>query len=497
MSTPDAVLSRLSPRRVFCLTLLGSLLLQTAWILSVPAFRGIDEFDHVFKAESVAGGQLISRVPAEDGHGALLEVNEETVRAAAPVCEWYLYVGPDNCSPVKVLGDGRALAGSGAGSYNPVYYAVVGNAAKAFAGDTAVYAMRLVTALVCSLLIAWGASLTSGWARTRLPLLAYAAGVTPVLAYSTSVVSPNGLTYTGALLFWFAALALDRSPEDSAGALRALVVGAVAVLTSHTTGPVWLLVATASILMLRPVREWRTILGRRPVAWAGATLFAGLVAIACVAWTRYSQANSVGPARPDWDGDFPWAALARENALWAFQSIAAFPIRNQPAPLLVYVLWGAVLTALLVLLARRSTTRERLALGALLVPLLLLPNVLSYLTFPSQGFAWQGRYMLPLWVGVLALAARALDRGREAPDRILVVTAFATMAVANAVSVVSVAAKEADEAVSIPAAGLFPAGVVLVGVLAAVGSLLPALGLAWPERTRPTSPTGHFWTLIR
>ena len=41
-----------SARRVFVGMFVGVLLLQTAWILILPAFGGMDEFDHVFKAAS-------------------------------------------------------------------------------------------------------------------------------------------------------------------------------------------------------------------------------------------------------------------------------------------------------------------------------------------------------------------------------------------------------------------------------------------------------------
>src|SRR4051812_17846045 len=43
--------------RVAALVLLATLLAQAAWILAVPPFRGMDEFDHAFRAAGVASGQ--------------------------------------------------------------------------------------------------------------------------------------------------------------------------------------------------------------------------------------------------------------------------------------------------------------------------------------------------------------------------------------------------------------------------------------------------------
>jgi hypothetical protein len=46
----------MSARRFGLLVLVGFLLAQAVWILTVPPFRGIDEFDHSFRAAGVASG---------------------------------------------------------------------------------------------------------------------------------------------------------------------------------------------------------------------------------------------------------------------------------------------------------------------------------------------------------------------------------------------------------------------------------------------------------
>ena len=45
------------PRTSPLLLVVGALLTQAAWLLSVPAFRGVDEFDHVYRAAAVARGE--------------------------------------------------------------------------------------------------------------------------------------------------------------------------------------------------------------------------------------------------------------------------------------------------------------------------------------------------------------------------------------------------------------------------------------------------------
>jgi hypothetical protein len=52
------------------LVLVGVMLLQSAWILAVPPFRGSDEFDHAFRAAGVATGQWHLSEQASNGRGA-------------------------------------------------------------------------------------------------------------------------------------------------------------------------------------------------------------------------------------------------------------------------------------------------------------------------------------------------------------------------------------------------------------------------------------------
>ena len=86
--------------------LAAALLVQAAWILALPAFRGIDEFDHVYKAAAVAHGQLLDEAPPETGRGGLIPVPEDVVAAASAMCDSYDYTGRGNCHPVEHVGAG-------------------------------------------------------------------------------------------------------------------------------------------------------------------------------------------------------------------------------------------------------------------------------------------------------------------------------------------------------------------------------------------------------
>ena len=72
-------------RKQVLLFVIGVLCLQAAWILTVPAFRGIDEIDHSYRAASVVRGDwepATRSVP--DGRG--LMVFDRHGDAAGPAC---------------------------------------------------------------------------------------------------------------------------------------------------------------------------------------------------------------------------------------------------------------------------------------------------------------------------------------------------------------------------------------------------------------------------
>ncbi len=214
---------RTPAKRIALMWLIGSLLLQLAWISALPPFAGVDEFDHAYRASAVAHGQITTdHVAATDGRGELVVVDRSIAEAARAQCEARTYTGPDNCRPVADAGPGLVTIASAAASYNPAFYFVVGHLAKPFDGADALYVMRLVTAVLCSLFLALAAWLTCLWARTRWPLVGLMVASTPVLVYSTSIASPNGLEMCAALSVWVALLGFrEQRPRDASRASAA------------------------------------------------------------------------------------------------------------------------------------------------------------------------------------------------------------------------------------------------------------------------------------
>jgi hypothetical protein len=454
------------PARVALLLFVGTLLLQSAWILTLPPFRGTDEFDHAYRAAEVAGGEWkAERMPAQHGRGDLIAVPPALVAAAHPICASYEYTGPDNCSPVRHVGGGKVLVGSGAAAYNPVFYWVVGVAGLPFDGYASLYAMRVATALLCALLVALAGWTTALWSRTLWPVAGIVAAITPVMGFSISILSPNGVEMCAALILWSALLGLAarRGRESHLGTLLAVAGGAAAALTTlRSIGPLWVVLVVGAAALLLGAHQVTALVRRAPRVTAAAVVTVSGATVAAVLWTRATDAARLVP----YDIDIPnvWTATLEQVPLWLLQGVAAFPRRGDAAPLPVYLIVLVVLMALAASGLVLADRRLRAVLLLAMVASVVVPFALTVTTIRVSGPIWQGRYGIPFHLGLMLLATLALDK-RTVPRKVavpVVALAGAALATAHVVSIVHVLHTEAADS---PLAGssvwvAAPAGVV-------------------------------------
>ncbi|MEP6817348.1 MAG: DUF2142 domain-containing protein [Marmoricola sp.] len=479
---------RLTPRHAFVAFLLGTFLAQLAWIISLPTYAGIDEFDHVYKAASVARGELMPTGPAADGRGELVAVPADIVRAAEPVCSSYIYTKHDNCHAVDQLGGGIVTVACAAARYNPAYYLVVGTVARPFHGDAANYAMRLATAIICGLLIAWAAAVVTTWSQSRWPLLALTIATTPVLIYSTAITSPNGINYAAGLLVWASLLGLVRynAPARPALLLTSFATGSAVLVLTHTTGPLWLALICFVTFWLRTPREWWRLVRNHTRLVVGTAAVVTAFTLLSVAWTSLSGANSLGTNIVE-HGALKAGVLLRTEILWVLQSIAAFPTRTERAPTPVYPLWLILMGAAVGLAMAMGRRRDRAALGTLFALVLGVPAVLTVVSYAHVGLSWQGRYGLPLTVGLFLVAGWVLDQHASPARTRIVVPLFVLTGTACAISVADVALREMRVGVTHSVAHNIPGGLVIVVALSILGSLVPVTVLLRREVRQPST----------
>lgn len=466
---------RSGAKRTALLLMLGVLTAQAAWLLAVPAFRGIDEFDHVYRAASVAGGEwLPSGVQAAHGRGELVTVPRDIVVAAGPECRALPYTGHDNCAPAAPGAGDRVRVATAAARYEPVYYWVVGTAARWAHGTTADYVMRIVTAMLCALLTGLAGWAVSRWARTRWPLAAVVGSLTPVVVYSSIVVAPNALEIAAATSTWGALAGLAANgltPRTERWLLWAAVPGAVLLANLRSLGIGFLgLVLLAIALVLGPARLRGLVSRQRSTLLAAGSVVAAAT-VAAIWWLV-----AAAPNRLEEHGNYSGMVVNSliQVPVWVLQTIAAAPNRNDPAPLVVYLLCGGVIGTLAVLALRAGDRRVvRVVLGIVVV-CLVAPFLFTLHTYRDVGVVWQGRYEIPFGVGILVLAGLALDLRKDLrpPPPPVVAAVLAAFALGQLVAVLHVLAQQRQVSPSV-ALGLWsPPSPWLVGLLTLGGWLL-------------------------
>jgi hypothetical protein len=398
------------------LVFIGTFILQSAWILATPPFRGIDEFDHVYRASGVAHGQWRLPERADNARGHEVAVPRHIVGAASAQCDVLPYTDPGNCFPIKELGNGLVTVATAAGGYNPLYYAIIGYPTKDMEGASADLGMRSLSASLCALGIAVAAvglrmAGVGGWGQLGLLV-----SLTPMFVYSSIVPAPNGAEMVAGLCLWGALLALCREGAPRQVRVAWFGMGTVAASTLamlRTLGPLWLAMILVSVIAWVGLRRTASVLRSLPRWWVGACGLVVVGANGVAAWWTVSA----GLAEPSTDledatrsgsaGAVNWIS---RMVVWTVQLVGAFPYRDQPAPTGVYALYFAVVVTLLSLALKRGNGHERLLILGLCAVTLLLPVGLTMATSETQGVIWQGRYALPFVVGIPLLAGAVADR---------------------------------------------------------------------------------------
>jgi len=470
------------------LVVVGIMLLQTAWILTVPPFRAIDEIDHTYRAAAVARGQWTAGPAAVHGRGEQVTVPASIVDAAHAQCEELAYNQPENCNPISSDASGNVVIASSAGTYYPPFYWVVGTAALPFDGAGALYAMRVAAALLCSVFIALAA-----WSlcqfSSRWPIAALTLAATPVLVYSTTVVAPNGLEISAALALWASLLTLVRRPHEvpAAKLLWVAIISATVLGSLRALGPIFILLIVATVALLMP-RETVAVIRSRPRIVAFGCVLVGTAVALFAAWTLGPVTSVLEADELEDHSGFKPINLV----MWAMQSIAAFPFRDQQGPWIVYPVIGTLVVLLVVIAFREGTRRERAALSSAIVIAVVLPLAFTLATLDNVGDIWQGRYGLPYAVGVLLLAGviRSQHHPAAAPSWKVSGSTGVLYAVAVVACLLKVRADELNqnEASVADPTWSAPAPLVLV-VLVATATTLLVVGLSGtPHRSAAPTP---------
>jgi hypothetical protein len=316
------------------------------------------------------------------------------------------------------------------GRYPPLYYALVGWPTDVWASSNGFYGVRLLSALWSALFLALALMAIVAWSRSRLLLAGFLLAMTPMTIFLASTVNPNGLETTIATCLWVAGLVLvlERAEAPPPGLIALVTVAGCALAMVRVLSPLWVCLIGLALLGLgRPRQLWHLLRRHR-----GVQVGLGLVVVCAVAgalWVLVVHANQTLPGLvvPKGITTAHTAALAAGlTGPYLADLVGFFGWTDTGPPLLTMWVWFCGVGFAAVAAAIVAGVRRMVVLAAMVVVVVAAPVVVDVASASSRGFVWQGRYGLPLAVGIPLAGMALVDRSdllRPGRNRLLVLVA--------------------------------------------------------------------------
>ncbi len=412
-STREAVRSA---RRGYLLwPLLGYFLLFGAWAIAAPYDGTPDEQAHIHNAYAVATGQVLGDlVEVNNTPGVYREVPKSLVRVN---CFSFQATQPASCAVPPGGDETRERVLVYIGRYNPAYYMVVGLPIRFSPDMTGVLLGRLVNAAIMAALFGW-ATFTALLLRHRAAVGGILVALTPITAHLAGGITPNGPEIAAGAALTVALIAIFFDPGEAA-ARRATwwlaAVSAAALLTLRSGGPAWLAVIVGVMLIPMTPQVRRAVLFTRRFWTVVAAL--AVVGAAAVGWTLWRHATDLIPgARPSPPMGVMEAMKIEVFDRWTAvtpQLVGILAWLDTPLPSFVYIAWWLAIGSLVLLALAVGRPVDRWRVIGLAALGMLVPSLLEAIEINRIGFINQGRYFLPLLIGVPILSAYVIaERGQ-------------------------------------------------------------------------------------
>lgn len=365
------------------------------WAIAMPINAAPDEAQHMIWSASTARLQLQPSGP--DGQRTL---KAPSVLYAHYDCFKFNPDQPADCvTPVDPAGERshnrhveRAVP----------YYFVVGLASLLTSTDATGYLMRLAHVVLTSAMFTLGVWSMADRRRTPGSIALATIALTPMVAFLIGMVNPSGLAIASGFAIWTGGLTLAEPGRWKGPRVAAVILPIIVLLTVRRDAIVWVAPILAVLLAYggagRIRRAFRNP-GFRAVLLVGVagvvlSLVAGGGVILRILLNR-SDASAAGTASSSF-GVLPRyteAMIGRLGWLDVFL----------PAPVMLG--WYALI-AIALIVGIGASRRDGLAVSAVLGFVLLIPYLYSVL---YEELYIQGRYALPLAVGIPVLASAAVS----------------------------------------------------------------------------------------
>lgn len=384
------------------------------WALASPLFSAPDEPAHVVKATGLWYGQLVGPETDVDGYPANTYRLPSVWKNAftVPDCYKFLRNVTADCAP-PLAGDATITdVNVPVGHYPPGYFALVGWGGRFFGSAKGVFLMRGVSALVAAALLALAVRALSRVVRPALALTGVLLAATPMTYFLAGSVNPSGLEITSAIAVWSHAIAIFSYRSRRAGAIpRALLVGmtasgAIMIMTRQFSALFVAAIVVFAALSV-PVPSVIAALRDRRTWLVGAAL-AFVTAVAAAFILRTGDPGSLVPGKPPTDGTGPVQAVIGESDSYVRELVGVFGWLDTRSPQLSFYLWLGLVFAFVMAALTTNQWRRGIGLAGTFAMTMLLPFI-QLRSIDTQGLVWQGRYTLPIAVGMPVLAVVLID----------------------------------------------------------------------------------------
>ncbi|WP_164704688.1 DUF2142 domain-containing protein [Blastococcus litoris] len=416
------------------------------WAFATPLFGSPDEPAHAVYAAAAAHGQVWAETT-----GVLTEVTvpaDFATASAVPPCFAFHPDVAAGCAPEYGGESGTAVTQTSAGRYPPAYYVYAGLPTYVADGAAAVHLMRLLTVFLVAAFVASAACSALRTSRPALALTGLGLAVTPTVLFFAGTVNPQAPEIAAGIGLWTSGYVLllrlredPRSPLSWRDPLvRRTLLAAVGLTLIRPLSLLWLALIVAVLLVaLADKAVLRRLVTAPAVLWAVPVL--AVTAGSTLVWILFR--NALAQQDVTIYADMP----LQEAVVFSFervndqltQMIGMFGWLDVASPGFSYAAWTIALVVLAALGIPRATGREKVAVLLVALALLVVPGLLQLQAYKVSAFVWQGRYSMPLAVGVpllLGLFAASAAPGRARATRWLLAGLAATIAFVHVTAMV-------------------------------------------------------------
>lgn len=373
--------------------------LSISWALVNPMFASPDEPVHMVRAQGVVRGDF--KEPYQTDGIPISAVScmafDGKITADCMDLTWV-----DNSTPLD----------STAETYPPLFHILAGVPSLFLHGLVGAYAMRIWMAVLCS--SCFGIAATLLWRRNprRWTVGGVVMATAPMVVFCASTVNPSGIAAALSAVIWAAGISVIR-PGDQTPVL----FSRVALFASLILFPLlrrdalfWeiLILAVLALHMSRErIREFQK----------DRTLFLvlGLTALNMIwVWFQWSStATDSFVSNSAEQGGGSLSAGFGQVYTYLLQMIGWFGWLDSPMTDQTFVMLMVGIGAFVVLGIASGPSPESHACAVLTAGIVVVPSIIGAVRHPY----FQGRYLFPLFVGLMLMAGQAIASS-DLPDRL-------------------------------------------------------------------------------